>query len=380
MSLAVDIEIESTDTAVRRCTQALIDCSATGCFIDIEWAKLNNIPTCPLTNPIPVYNVDGTANDAGMITDITDVILQYDNHSERTQLAVTRLGKQSMILGYNWLCNHNPEINWQTKDIKMSQCPQQCSTCRVEDKREAKMWKSTTLQINACQAGPFPMMVEEVDEDESPHMNTDETDEGTQDTCPAFDDDLDSEVNDFTIEEDDCVFMTMVHPVDPHHYVCASSTVSRRLAEAFAKNSKPKGFEDIVLTALHEYASVFSETTFDSLPEHHKWDHAIELEREPSPGFQKVYPMTLTEQTEMDAPLEEALVTGRIRQSKSPSELLSSSSKMESFASSKTTEPSTPSPGRIGTHSYQLMTSFIGSRACNTSQLDIRWGYNNVCI
>jgi hypothetical protein len=48
-------------------------------FIDIEWAKLNNIHMRPLTKPIPVYNVDGTANDAGMITDITDVILCYEN-------------------------------------------------------------------------------------------------------------------------------------------------------------------------------------------------------------------------------------------------------------------------------------------------------------
>jgi hypothetical protein len=126
------------------------------------------------------------------------------------------------------------------------------------------------------------MMVEEVDEDEFPHMNTDETDEGAQDTCPPFDDDLDSEVDDSTIEEDDRVFMMMVHPVDPHHFVCASSTVSGRLAEAFAKNSKLKGFEDIVPTTLHEYADIFSETAFDSLPEHRKWDHTIELEREPS--------------------------------------------------------------------------------------------------
>jgi hypothetical protein len=52
-------------------------------------------------------------------------------------------------------------------------------------------------------------MVEE-DKNESPHMDTDETDEEVQDTCPAFDDDLDSEVDDFTIEEDDRVFMVMV--------------------------------------------------------------------------------------------------------------------------------------------------------------------------
>jgi hypothetical protein len=159
-----------------------------------------------------------------------------------------------MILGYNWLCNHNPEINWQTKEVKMSQCPHQCSTCRVEDKREVKIQKSTTLQINACRAGAFPMMVEEVDEDESPYMNMDETDEGAQDTCPAFDDDLDI------------------------HFVHATSTVSGRLAEAFAKNSKPKGFEDIVLMTLHKYADIFSETAFDSLPECRKWDHAIEPE------------------------------------------------------------------------------------------------------
>jgi predicted aspartyl protease len=123
MSLAVDVEIELTDTAVKRCTQALIDCGATGCFIDIEGAKLNNIPTCPLTNPIPIYKVDGTANDASAITDIANVILRYEQHSEHTQLAVTRLGEQSLILGYNWLHNHNPEINWQTKDVKMSHYP-----------------------------------------------------------------------------------------------------------------------------------------------------------------------------------------------------------------------------------------------------------------
>jgi hypothetical protein len=317
MSLVVDVEIESTDTAVKRCTQALIDCSATGCFIDIEWAKLNNVPTCPLTKPIPVYNVDGTANNAGTITDIANVILCYENHSECTQLAVTYPGKQSLILGYNLLHNHDPEINWQTKDVKMSRCPLQCSTCRVEDKCDRMIWKLTTSQINACRSVVFPTITEE-DEDESPQVNTDETDEEAQDTGLALDDDLDSEVNDFIIEEDDRVFMAMVHPVDLHHFVHASSTVSGRLVEAFAKNSKPKGFEDIVPTSLHTYADVFSETAFDTLPERRKWDHAIELEHEPSPGFHKVYLMTLTEQTEMDAFLEEALATGCVRQSKSP--------------------------------------------------------------
>jgi hypothetical protein len=382
MSLAVDVEIELTDTTVKRRTQALIDCGATGCFIDIEWAKLNNIPTRPLTNPIPVYNVDGTANDAGMITDVADIILHYANHLERTQLAVTRLGKQSMILGYNWLCNHNPEINWQTKDVKMSRCLLQCSTCRVEDRRDRMIQKSTTSQINACRSGAFPAMAEE-DEDESPHMDTDETDEEAQDTGPGFDDDLDGEVDDFTIKEDDRVFMAMVHLVDPHHFVCASSTVSGRLAEAYAKNSEPKGFEDIVPTSLHSYADVFSETAFDSLPERCKWDHAIELERETSPGFRKVYPMTLTEQREMDTFLEEALATRRLRQSKSPLGapvffIKKKDGKLRFVQDYRALNAIT----KKNRYPLPLIDDLIhwlkGTRYF--TKLDVRWGYNNVRI
>jgi hypothetical protein len=45
-------------------------------------------------------------------------------------------------------------------------------------------------------------MVEE-DEDESPHVNMDETDEEVQETGPTFDNDLDSEVDDFVIKGDD---------------------------------------------------------------------------------------------------------------------------------------------------------------------------------
>jgi hypothetical protein len=70
--------------------------------------------------------------------------------------------------------------------------------------------------------------------------------------------DLDSDVDDITIEEGDRVFMAMVHPVDPHHFVRASSTVFGRLAEAFAGNSKPKDFHDIVPPSLHAYAAVFT--------------------------------------------------------------------------------------------------------------------------
>jgi hypothetical protein len=116
-SLNINVKIETTDTAMKRSANALVDCGATGLFVDAEYVHSNNISTCRLTTPIPVYNVNGTANEAGAITETADVILCYKGHAEQTQLAVTSLGKQSMILRFTWLREHNPEINWQTKEV-----------------------------------------------------------------------------------------------------------------------------------------------------------------------------------------------------------------------------------------------------------------------
>jgi hypothetical protein len=225
-------------------------------------------------------------------------------------------------------------------------------------------------------------MVEE-DEDEFPHVNADETDEEAQDTCPALDDDLDSDIDDIAIEEGDRVFMMMVHPVDPHHFVLASSTMSGHLAEAFAKNSKLKDFHDIVLTSLHAYTNIFSKTAFNSFPERRKWDHVIELECEPSPVFHKIYPLTLTEQTEMDVFLEEALSTGCIRQSKSPLGapvffIKKKDRKIRFVQDYRAINAIT----RKNRYPLPVINDLIHQLkgAHYFTKLDMRWGYNNVRI
>jgi hypothetical protein len=161
-------------------------------------------------------------------------------------------------------------------------------------------------------------MIEELDnQDEATHVNANETEEEVQGEFPAFDDNLKFDADNIEIEEGDYVFMAMVHPVDPQHLVHALSMVSGCLAEASMKNSTLKGFHEIVPAALHSYEYVFSKMAFNTLPQRQKWDHTIKLECKPSPGFQKVHPMTLIEQTEMDVFLEEALAIGHVRQPKS---------------------------------------------------------------
>jgi len=54
---------------------------------------------------------------------------------------------------------------------------------------------------------------------------------------------------------------------------------------------------------------MFSKKDFDILPEHHKWDHTIELIPGVEPKSSKVYPLFPLEQAELDAFLEENLHT-----------------------------------------------------------------------
>ena len=37
-------------------------------------------------------------------------------------LAIFGLGKESLILGYNWLKDHNPKIDWEKGEVKMTCC------------------------------------------------------------------------------------------------------------------------------------------------------------------------------------------------------------------------------------------------------------------
>jgi len=57
-------------------------------------------------------------------------------------LAVSRLGKQNLILGYNWLKDHNPKIDWEKGEVEMTRCSLQCErgcTLQKEQTRQKRI-------------------------------------------------------------------------------------------------------------------------------------------------------------------------------------------------------------------------------------------------
>ena len=92
---------------------------------------------------------------------MVDAILHVNGHSKQANFAVTNLGKQNLILVFTWLQKHNPEINWQTQKITMSQCPDKCHTCQVEICNKQNTIQKEERQIQACRAGPLPRFTED---------------------------------------------------------------------------------------------------------------------------------------------------------------------------------------------------------------------------
>jgi len=122
-SLLLSVEIGTTDMSKPHSIEALLDCGATGSLIDRDFVCSKGMNTRTLSHNIPIFNVDSSPNKAGQISEVMNVVLRYKTHSKRMLLAVSRLGKQSLILGYDWLKDHNPRIDWEKGEVEMTRCP-----------------------------------------------------------------------------------------------------------------------------------------------------------------------------------------------------------------------------------------------------------------
>jgi transposase InsO family protein len=369
-SLHLSVELETTDTAERRSVQALLDSGATGCFIDRDYVRKNKLNTRPLSQPIPVYNVDGTRNEAGSITEVLDITMRYKSHSERAILAVTSLGRQDMLLGLPWLREHNPEVDWRTGEVKMTRCLHgRCTQCREDQRTRRRETKAYIRALTKSREGPLPACSDEEEDDAE---------------CPP----ITGFMSAASEEEDGRIWATVIHP-EPQT-IAAVATTSQRLAEAHYRttqlsqtSAKSSSFEGVVPAHLHEYSEVFAKESFDSLPQERPWDHAIELIPGATPTGCKVYPLSPVEQTELDAFIQENLSTGRIRPSKSPmaSPVFFIKKKDGSLRlvqdyralNAITVKNKYPLP-----LISELVSKLQGAKYF--TKLDIRWGYNNVRI
>jgi len=122
----LNIGLERVDTYEGVLVKALLDSGATGLFMSKKLAERQGFKLEELNKPIKVRNIDRSNNKGGSITHEVEVNLYYRGHIERVRMDVCELGKTEVILGMPWLAAHNPEINWETGEVRMTRCPPLC--------------------------------------------------------------------------------------------------------------------------------------------------------------------------------------------------------------------------------------------------------------
>jgi predicted aspartyl protease len=101
---------------------AMVDSGATNTFISQEFMQANKVRTLALRKPIPLYNVDGSHNSAGSITEYVELGVDIEGHQETIQFLVTDLGSEDVIMGITWLRKHNPSVNWKEGSLRLDTC------------------------------------------------------------------------------------------------------------------------------------------------------------------------------------------------------------------------------------------------------------------
>jgi Retroviral aspartyl protease len=123
--LEVKVQIRTLDSKEEFLIKALIDSGCTHSTINSDFIKQYGLTMIKLDAPRVVKNVDRFENITGQVIDLLECIMEVTgkDHQEQIDLAITKLGSHQLFLGYDWIKNHNPSINWQIGEINFDRYP-----------------------------------------------------------------------------------------------------------------------------------------------------------------------------------------------------------------------------------------------------------------
>ena len=132
-SIQIPIFIKSDNERESIKTLGLIDSGAGGEFIDQYYAKKSSYKIKKLDKLLQALNVDGTWNKRGTIMSFIELTVKINRRQMDLQLLVMGLGKQKIILGFPWLHEQNPDINWKTGDFSWQETKNHSDSSKSRD-------------------------------------------------------------------------------------------------------------------------------------------------------------------------------------------------------------------------------------------------------
>lgn len=308
--------------------RGLLDSGCSRTSIDHEYVQKHHLTTHPTEIIIPILNADGSLN--GHIKEYVELFVTTRDslgqlHREKRALPVANLaGKHDIFLGYDWLEEHNPSIDWRCRELTFNRCPPRCGM-KTETPTIALLAHDDTAVIDYLDS--FRPGIEDVE-----YIRA---------------------------------FQTLATKID----VDAAAAVAVTLPDRYA-----------------DFADVFEKKEFDKLPPSRAWDHEINLKPGHDRDRKlrgKVYNLSPPQEEAMNAFIDENLKSGRIRVSNSPIAAPFFFVGKKDGQLRPTQDYRRLNDWTIkDAYPLPLISDVVNrmKKARYFSKFDVRWGYNNVRI
>jgi hypothetical protein len=96
---------------------ALVNSGATENFIDWRTTQRWEVGTVKLSLPRLMYNVDGTQNQSGTLIEYCTLRCLIGKKESLQRFYIINLGQDCVLLGYPWLSEFNPQIDWTKGEV-----------------------------------------------------------------------------------------------------------------------------------------------------------------------------------------------------------------------------------------------------------------------
>ena len=98
----INVQLKHRDGNTK--ARILIDSGTEGLLINKQFCQEKGIKLKKITMPIPIFNVDGSANKGGVIMNKACLLIRMTNsegdyYDEQCELLITNLGGENIILG-----------------------------------------------------------------------------------------------------------------------------------------------------------------------------------------------------------------------------------------------------------------------------------------
>ena len=223
------------------------------------------------------------------------VYFQFEFHILRDRLYVTGLGNQQIILGFTWLKEMNPIIDWKEGTLEWRKWKN--STLNKQPKRTTTEYYKLEENQQKSKQKVRPVTIETM-KDEQEYLNY------TQNLLE--DDELTTIISAITGNWKNATWIN------------SKSTTATTIQAEINLKKEVRPIKEQIPEEFHEFLDVFSEEKATRFPEPRQWDHKIEMKNTFVPKSFKTCNLTPQEQLELDKFLKENLEKGYIRPSQSP--------------------------------------------------------------